>query len=71
MQEPQESPQPQLPLSLEQQEQLQKLQWFMNTNQKIIVAWGESHPAHVKPPIYWNEELKDFFWMNRKQRRAL
>lgn len=67
MQDQQSSPETYTP---EQQDQIIKLQRFMTQFKTVIEDWKKSHPQHSDPPIVWSEDLKDFLWMNRAQRRS-
>ncbi len=51
-----------------------KLRRFLLKFDSRVKTWAESHskePAVASnPPIYWDNELNDFFWANRRNRRA-
>lgn len=58
-------------LSPEQQEMLVALQAFMINYKDRVEQWYKAHaPNKPAPPVVWNEDTRDFVWLNRANRRA-
>ncbi len=57
-------------LSPEDQIIMQKLQLFMLENKDRVDQWYIAHAPHKPmPPVYFNTDLQEFVWKNRKMRR--
>jgi len=60
-------------LTPEQQEQLLKLQAYLVNNADRIKQWAEAHSKEPgvasNPPVYWNPVIREFYWLNRANRR--
>lgn len=43
---------------------------YIATNQDRIKKWHEVHGPQVLPPIQWEENLSQYVWVNRQNRRS-
>lgn len=50
------------------EEQLAKLPEFEKRYAQALEQWYKEWPNRP-PPVYWDENKKDFYWLNRKFRR--
>lgn len=50
-----------------------KLRRFLLKFDSRVKMWAEAHSKEPdvasNPPVYWDEYLKDFIWINRETRR--
>lgn len=63
----------QKPTSLIDPEKDLKLKAYLVKFKDRVEMWAKAHSKelHVasNPPIYWDDTLRDFVWMNRETRR--
>ena len=45
-----------------------RLTEFTEKHKERVLMWQSAHPRH-RLPIQWSDELQDWVWQNRKNRR--